>query len=120
MPKKLSSVNLILSLPQSSEVTLDDFKIMKLIGQGAFGKVFLVQKKGSTAKHSYAMKVLRKQSVTNESQFDQIMNERNILAKVRSPFVVDMQFAFQTEDKLYFVMEFVNGGELFTYIQTQK
>ena len=45
------------------------------------------------------------------------MNERNILAQVQTPFVVDMQFAFQTEDKLYFVMEFVNGGELFTYIQ---
>lgn len=44
------------------------------------------------------------------------MTERQILADVRSPFVVDMQYAFQTGDKLYLIMEFVGGGELFTYI----
>lgn len=48
------------------------------------------------------------------------MTERQILAQVRSPFIVDMQFAFQTDEKLYLVMEFVAGGELFTYIQLQK
>lgn len=48
------------------------------------------------------------------------MTERRILAQVRSPFIVDMQFAFQTDEKLYLIMEFVPGGELFTYIQSEK
>jgi serine/threonine protein kinase len=48
------------------------------------------------------------------------MTERQILAQVRSPFIVDMQFAFQTDEKLYLVMEFVAGGELLTYISTRK
>jgi len=62
------------------------------------------------------MKVLRKDYIIQQAQFEHIMTERQILASVTSAFVVDMQFAFQTEDKLYLVMEFVKGGELFTYI----
>ena len=66
------------------------------------------------------MKVLKKDKILEQGQFEHTMTERAILAQVNSPFVVDMQFAFQTEDKLYLIMEFVSGGELFTYIQLQK
>jgi len=48
------------------------------------------------------------------------MSERKILETVRSPFIVDMHFAFQTDDKLYFVMDYVPGGELFTYLRIQR
>jgi serine/threonine protein kinase len=86
--------------------------------------VFLVYKKstkgGKTNQKAYAMKVLKKDKILEQGQFEHTMTERAILAQVNSPFVVDMQFAFQTEDKLYLIMEFVSGGELFTYIQLQK
>ena len=65
MPKRESSANLIVT-KTPSEVQLADFKILRLIGQGSFGKVFLVQKKGINSK-SYAMKVLRKDAVTSEA-----------------------------------------------------
>lgn len=66
------------------------------------------------------MKVLRKEFIVENNQVDHIMCERKILETVRSPFVVDMHFAFQTEDKLYFVMDYVPGGELFTYLRMQR
>ena len=113
--KNESSANL---LDENSIVSLSDFKIVKLIGQGGFGKVYLVKRQG-TSTH-YAMKVLRKDFIMQQDQFEHIMTERQILAQVRSPFIVDMQFAFQTDEKLYLVMEFVAGGELLTYISTRK
>lgn len=63
------------------------------------------------------MKVLRKEFVLQLNQVEHIMSERNILESIKSPFIVQMHFAFQTEDKLYLVMDFVQGGELFTYVK---
>jgi RAC serine/threonine-protein kinase len=62
------------------------------------------------------MKVMNKKKIVEEQQMEHIMTERNVLAKVKSPFVIDMQYAFQTDEKLFFIMDFVNGGELLTYI----
>lgn len=66
------------------------------------------------------MKVLRKEFVVEHNQVDHIMSERKILESVRSSFIVDMHYAFQSEDKLYFVMDYVPGGELFTYLRIQR
>ena len=60
---------------------------------------------------------MNKKKIVEEQQMEHIMTERNVLAKVASPFVIDMQYAFQTDEKLFFIMDFVNGGELLTYIQ---
>lgn len=102
-----------------SDVSLADFKIIKVLGQGTFGKVFLVEKNEPQARH-FAMKAIRKEFVMENAQYDHIMNERKILASLHSPFLVDMHYAFQTEDKLYFVMDYVAGGELFTYLKISK
>ena len=105
-------------LDQSTDggaVTLNDFKVVKKLGQGGFGKVFLVQRKGSRQK--FAMKVVKKSDVLAKNLIRQIMTERHILAQVASPFVVDMHFAFQTDEKLYFIMDYVKGGELHAQIQ---
>ena len=66
------------------------------------------------------MKVLRKEFIVENNQVEHIMSERKILEAVRSPFIVDMHFAFQTEDKLYFIIDYVPGGELFTYLRIQR
>ncbi len=60
-------------------MTLADFKILKLLGQGSFGKVYLVKKRGSRKGH-FAMKVLRKDYIIDKGQFDHIMTERKVLA----------------------------------------
>lgn len=117
---KNSSANLISSKTISEDAALSDFKKIKLLGQGGFGKVFLVEKKSKRTKKCFAMKVLQKEFILENDQFEHVMAERQILADVKSPFVVDMQYAFQTEDKLFLIMEFVGGGELITYIRQQQ
>ena len=63
------------------------------------------------------MKVLRKEFIISKNQCAHTMTERRILEELDSPFIVKLAFAFQTEDKLYFVLEYVAGGELFFHLK---
>lgn len=98
----------------TNEIGINDFELLKLLGQGAFGKVFLVRHK--TTNKLYAMKVLRKENIIEMDQLEHTKTEKMILQHVNHPFIVALEFAFQTIDKLYFVMEFMKGGELFNYL----
>eukprot|EP01103_Thecamoeba_quadrilineata_P016824 TRINITY_DN574_c0_g1_i2.p2 TRINITY_DN574_c0_g1~~TRINITY_DN574_c0_g1_i2.p2 ORF type:complete len:232 (+),score=61.63 TRINITY_DN574_c0_g1_i2:21-716(+) len=95
----------------------DDFTIEKVIGRGGFGKVLLVTKKDSG--DVYAMKVLRKEFLISTNNVEYSFTERNVLRKIRHPFVVTLQYAFQTSGKLYLVMDFLNGGQLFYHLRKQ-
>ena len=66
------------------------------------------------------MKVLKKQEVCDREQEDHTKAEREILEKINNPFIVKLHYAFQTPDKLYFVLDFVNGGELFSHLRKAK
>jgi len=101
----------------STGLTKNNFKILKVIGRGSFGKVFLVQKKGT--KQLFAMKVLRKENILKRNQIDHTKCEREVMQKIKSPFLVDMHYAFQTQEKLYMVMDFLNGGELFYHLRRE-
>lgn len=94
---------------------LEDFKILKLIGIGSFGKVFLV--KSLKDKKLYAMKVLFKDKILKKRQAINTMNERTILEKMNCPFIVKLYYAFQDNNKLYLVTEFMQGGELFYFLK---
>jgi protein-serine/threonine kinase len=96
------------------QVVLDDFELMKVIGKGSYGKVMLVKKKGDT--EVYAMKMLRKDNVVKRNQVEHTKAERNVLETATHPFIVEMKYAFQTPKKLYFVLEFCSGGELFFHL----
>jgi serine/threonine protein kinase len=98
-------------------VTVEDFKIIKVIGRGSFGKVYLVQKNGSDLYH--AMKVLKKDMVLRKNQAEHTKVERLILEHVDSPFIVKLHWAFQTPERLYFIMDFLNGGELFYHLRRE-
>lgn len=89
-----------------------------MIGKGTFGKVFLVQynKNGQL----YAMKCIRKDIIIDNEQFDNIKLEKEILFNVEHPFVVGMEFVFQTDARIYFLMNFVSGGELFRHLVKVK
>ena len=67
----------------------------------------------------YAMKVLKKEAIEARNQFTHTKAERDILAKIKCPYIVDMHYAFQTPEKLYFVMDFLNGGELFYHLRRE-
>uniref|UniRef100_A0A8C5GPJ4 Serum/glucocorticoid regulated kinase family member 3 n=1 Tax=Gouania willdenowi TaxID=441366 RepID=A0A8C5GPJ4_GOUWI len=96
-----------------------DFDFLKVIGKGSFGKVFLAKRKHD--EKYYAVKVLQKKVILNRKEQKHIMAERNVLLKnVKHPFLVGLHYSFQTTDKLYFVLDFVNGGELFFHLQKER
>ena len=88
-----------------------------VIGRGAFAKVYKVKKISSG--EIYAMKVLRKDLIMQMNQQKNTQAERQILEKIRHPFIVRLHYAFQTPTKLYFVMDFLNGGELFFHLRRE-
>ncbi|KAK8806980.1 hypothetical protein WA158_003739 [Blastocystis sp. Blastoise] len=99
-------------------ITVKDFEILKVIGKGSFGKVFQVRKKDSGK--IYAMKVLKKSCIEKKHQIEHTKTERNILGKVSHPFIVNLNYAFQTRDKLYFILDFCSGGELFYHLGKER
>jgi len=95
------------------------FELLRVLGQGSFGKVFLVRKiQGKDAGTLYAMKVLKKATLKVRDRVRTKL-ERNILADVNHPFIVKLQYAFQTEGKLYLILDFLRGGDLFTRLSKE-
>jgi len=99
-----------------SKKTVDDFNLIKVLGKGAFGKVMLVTSK-ETGKH-YAMKSLSKAVLAERGEIVHTKTERKTLEDTHHPFLVHLHFAFQTPSKLYLVMDYCNGGELFFHLKT--
>ena len=100
------------------KVTLNDFKILKVLGRGTFGKVCLVQYK--LTKKYYAMKIMRKNVILEKGQITNTLLEKNILQNLNYQFLVGMDFCFQTPERIYFVMNFIRGGELFKHLTNCK
>ncbi|MEE6496463.1 hypothetical protein FKM82_002372 [Ascaphus truei] len=95
------------------------FELLKVLGQGSFGKVFLVRKiVGPDAGQLYAMKVLKKASLKVRDRVRTKM-ERDILVEVNHPFIVKLHYAFQTEGKLYLILDFLRGGDVFTRLSKE-
>lgn len=95
-----------------------DFRIIKVIGKGSFGKVLLVSKKDTGA--LYAMKVLKKEALIKRNQVQHTRAERRILRTCDCPFIVKMHYAFQTAEKLYLVLDYLPGGELFYHLKRER
>lgn len=93
---------------------LDAFKMIKVIGKGSFGKVFLV--KEIKTSQMFALKVLKKDNIIKRNQVEHTKTERSVLGYVKHPFIVGMNMAFQSRDKLYFVLDYCAGGELFFHL----
>ncbi|KRY35850.1 cAMP-dependent protein kinase catalytic subunit alpha [Trichinella spiralis] len=94
---------------------LDDFDRLKTLGTGSFGRVMLVRHKQT--QQYFAMKILDKQKVVKLKQVEHTLNEKRILQSVSFPFLVNMEFAFKDNSNLYMVLEFVNGGEMFSHLR---
>ncbi|KAJ1970207.1 Serine/threonine-protein kinase Sgk2 [Dimargaris xerosporica] len=103
-----------------SKVSLDDFCLLKVIGKGSYGKVMLARHKHSAK--VYAIKVISKRQLRGRpDEIARVMSERTVLERsINHPFLVGLQYAFQTEEKLYFCIDYVNGGELFFHLQRDQ
>jgi len=113
----------------ASKLTIDDFEIRRVLGTGGFGKVFQVSKTAGAQKGKiYAMKVLKKAVIVRNKdtkEIDREVNvhakmERDVLMAVRHPFIVDLKYAFQAGNKVYLIMEYLAGGELFMQLQKER
>ncbi|KAK9464307.1 kinase-like domain-containing protein [Lipomyces arxii] len=98
-------------------LTIDDFELLKVVGKGSFGKVMQVRKKDTS--RIYALKTIRKAHIVSRSEVNHTLAERTVLAQINNPFIVPLKFSFQSPEKLYFVLAFVNGGELFHHLQRE-
>ncbi|XP_033215889.1 ribosomal protein S6 kinase beta-1 [Belonocnema kinseyi] len=107
--------------PGQEKTGPQDFELCKILGEGGYGKVFQVRKvTGKDRGSIFAMKVLRKASIIrNQKDTAHTKAERNILEAVKHPFIVDLMYAFQTGGKLYLILEYLCGGELFTYLDRE-
>lgn len=98
-----------------SHLSIENFDLLKVIGKGSFGKVMQVMKKDT--KQIYALKTLRKQHIVSRMEVTHTLAERTVLARINNPFIVPLKFSFQLPEKLYLVLSFINGGELFFHLQ---
>ncbi|KND04928.1 AGC/AKT protein kinase [Spizellomyces punctatus DAOM BR117] len=98
-------------------LTAADFELLKVVGKGSFGKVLQVRKKDTG--RIYAMKVLVKKDIVERQEIAHTLSERNVLIQATSPFLVGLKFSFQTPEKLYLVLDYMNGGELFYHLQKE-
>lgn len=94
---------------------LDDFEIIKTIGTGTFGQVCLCREK-STKKYG-AMKILAISDVIRLKQVEHVKNEKNILQEIRHPFIVSLRWHYRDSACLYMLLDYVCGGELFSYLR---
>ncbi|KAK8820741.1 ribosomal protein S6 kinase alpha-3 [Blastocystis sp. ATCC 50177/Nand II] len=102
---------------ESSSVSVDAFELLCCIGQGAYGQVWLCQKRDSRV--LYAMKIIAKTVLNKPVNLSRIVRERQLLASIDSPFVVKLRFCFQDATSIYLVTDYYSGGDLFSLVQAQ-
>ncbi|KAI1265677.1 Pkinase-domain-containing protein [Xylariaceae sp. FL1019] len=103
---------------RAGKLKIEDFELLKVVGKGSFGKVMQVKKKDTN--RIYALKTIRKAHIISRSEVAHTLAERSVLAQINNPFIVPLKFTFQSPEKLYFVLAFVNGGELFHHLQKEQ
>jgi protein kinase A len=102
-------------ISDAKRLKLEDFDLGTTLGTGSFGRVRVAKDKRTD---SYvAVKIMKKAEIIKMKQVDHIMNENNILAVIDHPFIISMEGFTQDDRYLYLVIEFVRGGEMFTYLR---
>eukprot|EP00945_MAST-04E_sp_MAST-4E-sp1_P005610 g5610.t1 len=101
-----------------SNVNLNDFEIMAVLGRGGYGKVLQVRLKSAVDNAIFAMKTLKRDQFKDDEQRERVILEREILTDAHHPFIASLEYAFHTSTKLYMVMEFISGGDFFTHIHS--
>ncbi|KAK3802703.1 hypothetical protein RRG08_001966 [Elysia crispata] len=100
------------------KVSLDDFDFLKVLGKGTFGKVIMCKEKATN--QLYAIKILKKAVIIAKDEVAHTLTENRVLQTTNHPFLTQLKYSFQTADRLCFVMEYVNGGELFFHLSRER
>lgn len=112
-----SATNMVLNetiTDKNSKPSLEDFTLLKVVGKGSFGKVLQVRNRHTN--RVYAMKQLKKSHVVKRNQVEHTKTERFVLQHLRHNFIVRLHFAFQTDRKLFMLLDYCSGGELFFHL----
>lgn len=115
---QLRETQVMFTSPGQESVTMEDFEIKGVIGRGTFGKVFLAELR--TTKKLYAIKSLRKDVLVEAGQIENVKLEKDILMACNHQFLAGMEFVFQNDLRLYFVIEFLSGGELYKHFLKKR
>jgi protein kinase A/protein kinase X len=107
------------SLVHGRTFTLADFVLRDTVGEGSFGRVRLVKLKGSQDRSPFALKMMKKREIIRLKQVEHIKAEKEIMSRIDHNFIVNMFYAFQDEKSIFMLLEFVNGGELFSYLRQE-
>ena len=101
------------------QYSLADFELIRVIGRGSYAKVLMVELKRT--RRIYAMKVIKKSLVTEDEDIDWVQTEKHVFETASNhPFLVGLHSCFQTDSRLFFVIEFVRGGDLMFHMQRQR
>ena len=103
---------------ERDKAALEEFQMISVVGKGTFGKVFLVYL--PVNQKFYALKSMRKDVIIEKNSLENINLERMIMLQVEHPFIVSMHYVFQRTCRIYFVMDYVDGGELFQYMRNLR
>lgn len=93
---------------------MEDFRLLKIVGKGTFGKVFMCEH--IPTQKVYAMKCIRKDVVLENDSIQSLKLEKEILYNIVHPFIVGMDYVFQNAQRIFFIMDFIEGGELFRHL----
>jgi RAC serine/threonine-protein kinase len=97
---------------------IEDFEMLKVLGKGTFGKVMLGRDRET--KELFAIKILKKDVIIEKEEVEHTLTENRVLQSVKHPFLTALKYSFQTKDRLCFVLEYVNGGELFFHLSRER
>lgn len=105
--------------PKERFLNINDFVVKHKIGEGSFGKVYVVQRKSDS--NLFALKVVSKERLLSEKiRLKDVFTEKEVMMKANHPFIVQLYFTFQDEKNLYYGMHYMNGGNLGFYLRKMK
>jgi len=97
--------------PKNNDTKISDFKLLKVLGKGSFSKIILAE--SNKKSELVALKVLKKDLLIEEDQIENTILEHKILSEIENPFILELKFSFQTEERIFLGTPFLSGGDLF-------
>eukprot|EP00386_Alphamonas_edax_P005983 GDKI01019517.1.p1 GENE.GDKI01019517.1~~GDKI01019517.1.p1 ORF type:complete len:348 (-),score=85.49 GDKI01019517.1:110-1153(-) len=117
--RRVTSIADLKRILSGKRLTINDFDLRATVGTGTFGRVRVVKVKGSPDRTPMALKILKKSEVIRLKQVEHVKAEKAILSAIEHPYIVNLITTFQDEKRLFMLMEYVNGGELFSYLRRE-